>query len=273
VKSNIKFLIIRIAIVIIIVGVIYTALINLDIFPNNSESDDIKPNLSVLRKEVKNDVKEYRMIKRLKHRDMFLKKENFTQISDYQKYVTPDNPIVQSYISNYNINTIRDAYSKAIDWIWVSDITLHNKFEYWLLPASFISVTPNDPDNPVPGNIVSDCEEHAFTLVSLLEIIGISKDNVRVVIGKVEFEGETGGHAWVQVYENNVWFELEATSGPFWDDDENSLVDNNGFPFSYFKTRPYPVEEYWAFFNDKYYYNPDTGQKSVNLPPHWLTTE
>jgi hypothetical protein len=268
-----KLIIYATAILIVTVGVIYTTLFYLDPQLNEDESGDIKPSLNVLRKEVREDVKEYRMLKRLKHRDMFLKKENFTQISNYQKYVTPDNPVVQSYISNNNINTARDAYTKAIDWIWVSDIILHKKYEHWLFPTTFISVTPNDPENPVPGNIVSDCEEHAYTLVSLLEVIGISKDNVRVVIGKVEFEGETGGHAWVQVYENGEWFELEATSGPYWDDDEDELVDNNGFPFSYFKTRPYPVEEYWAFFNDKYYYNPDTGQKSLNLPANWLTTE
>jgi hypothetical protein len=210
------------------------------------------------------------MIKRLKHRDRFLKKENFTQVSDYQKYITPDNPVVQSYVSNNLINSARGAYTKAISWIWVSDLILHKKYEHWLLPAVFITSSPTDPDNPVPGNMVSDCEEHAYTLVSLLEVIGTSKDNVRVAIGMVDFDGETGGHAWVQVYENGEWFELDGTSGPYWDDDENELVESNGFPFSYFKTRPYPVEEYWAFFNDKYYYNPDTGQKSENLPSHWL---
>ena len=171
------------------------------------------------------------------------------------------------------LNSARNAYTKAISWIWVSDLILHNKYEHWLLPAVFITGSPTDPDNPVPGNIVSDCEEQAYTLVSLLEIIGTSKDNVRVAVGKVEFDGETGGHAWVQVYENGEWFELDGTSGPYWDDDENLLVESNGFPFSYFKTRPYPVQEYWAFFNDKYYYNPDNGQKSENLPNHWLKTD
>ena len=270
---KIRLLIYTIVILVVVMGAIYTALIYFDIFSNDSESSDYQPNLSVLRKEVKEDIKEYRMIKRLKHRDMFLKKENFTQISDYQKYVTPVNPVVQSYITNNNLNTARETYSTAIDWIWISDIILHNKYEHWLLPATFITVTPIDSDNPVPGKMVSDCEEHAYTLVSLLEIIGISKANIRVAIGKVEFEGETGGHAWVQIYENNEWFELDATSGPYWDDDENKLVESIGFPFYYFKTRPYPVEEYWAFFNDIYYYNPDTDLKSPNLPSHWLTTE
>jgi hypothetical protein len=270
---KIKLIFYSVVILIVVLGLIYLSLIFFDISFNEDESGDIKPDLSVLRKEVNEDIKEYRMLKRLKHRDIVLKKENFTQISDYQKYVTPDNSIVQLYLTNNGIDTARKAYNAAVDWIWVSDLTLHKKLELWLLPAEFITNTPNDPDNPVQGNMVSDCESQAYTLVTILEILGIPKANVRVVVGKVEFEGETGGHAWVQVYENGEWFELEATSGPYWDDDENKLIENNGFLFSYFKTRPYPVEEYWAFFNDKYYYNPDTGLKSPDLPIYWLSTE
>ncbi len=272
-RPKIKLFIYTIVILIAAIGIIYTAIIYLDTSSNEDEVDDIKPSLDVLRKEVDDDIKEFRMLKRLKHRDMVLKKENFTQVSDYQRYVTPNSPVVQSFLTNNEINTARKAYSTAVDWIWVSDLTLHKKPEHWLLPTEFITNTPTDPDNPIPGSMVSDCESHSYTLVSLLEIIGTSKDNVRVVTGKVEFEGETGGHAWVQIYENGEWFELEATSGPYWDDDENELIDSIGFPFSYFKTRPYPVEEYWAFFNDKYFYNPDTGLKSPDLPIHWLTTE
>ena len=118
--------------------------------------------------------------------------------------------------------------------------------------------------------MVSDCESQAYTLVSILEAIGISKTNVRVVVGEVNFQGEIGGHAWVQIYQNNEWMELEATSGPFYDDEEQELVENNGFDYSYFKAHPYPVEEYWAFFNDRYYYNPHNNLKSPDLPSHWL---
>lgn len=128
--------------------------------------------------------------------------------------------------------------------------------------------TPTDPDNPVPGSMVSDCESQAYTLVSLLEALGTLKIDVRVVVGGVNFSGEIGGHAWVQLYQNGRWFELEATSGPYWDEDDLELVENTGFPFSYFKTRPYPYIEYWAFFNDRYYYNPDNGNKSPDLPSH-----
>jgi hypothetical protein len=119
--------------------------------------------------------------------------------------------------------------------------------------------------------MVSDSESQAYTLVSLLEALGTSKSNVRVVVGEVNFSGEIGGHAWVELYQNGQWFELEATSGPYWDDDDLELGNNIGFSYSFYKTRPYPVVEYWAYFNDRYYYNPDTGMKSPDLPSHWLT--
>ena len=225
------------------------------------------------RNEVIQELKAFKMKKLIKdNRDLILRKENFTQISDYQKYVTPNNPVVTSYLTTNSITTAQQAYATAVDWTWVSDQTLHSTPEHWMLPAAFISNTPSDPDNPVPGNIVSDCESQAYTLVSLLEAMGTSKSNVRVVVGEVNFSGEIGGHAWVQLYQDGDWFELEATSGPFWDDDDAILVENTGFPYTFFKNRPYPVVEYWAFFNDQYFYNPHNDKKSLDLPSHWLMT-
>ncbi|HDM66783.1 MAG TPA: transglutaminase domain-containing protein [Thermoplasmatales archaeon] len=229
------------------------------------------PLLQQLRKEVTEELKEFKLHKILKHRDLVLRRENFTQISRYQKYVTPNDPVVLDYISTHHITSIEDAYYRAVSWVWVSDQTLHGKPELWLLPAVFIRDTPSYPTNPVPGNIVSDCESQAYTLVSILEAVGVPKEDVRVVVGEVNFSGEKGGHAWVQIYKNGDWVELEATSGPFWDDDNHKLVNNKGFPFNFFETHPYPVEEYWAFFNDKYYHNPHNGKQSPGLPPHWLT--
>jgi len=200
-----------------------------------------------------------------------LRKENFSQIPDYQKYVTPDNPIVKSYITSNGITTNQQAYSSAVQWTWVSDQTLHGKPELWLMPFAFIQNTPTNPNNPVLGEMASDCESQAYTLVSILEAAQIPKTNVQVVVGEVNFSVEIGGHAWVQLYQNGEWLELEATSGPFWDDDDNKLVENEGFSFNYFKNHPYPVEEYWAFFNDAFFYNPHNGKQSENLPQHWLT--
>jgi hypothetical protein len=243
------------------------------IYSDVSSDNKISKEITLLKEEVREELQQFNMIKRIRHRDLILRKENFTQISNYQKYVTPNAPAVADYISENTIdetaNPNQRAYSLAKNWVWVTDTTLHGKLEKWLLPAEFINLSPIDPDNPVQGTMASDCEEQAYTLVSILEALGVAKTNVRVAIGEVDFNGETGGHAWVQVYEDGAWFELEATSGPYWDDDTNSLVESTGFGFSYFKTHPYPVNEYWAFFNDAFYYNPDNGQESTGLPSHW----
>ena len=180
--------------------------------------------IQLLKQEVTQELKAFKMKKLIQRRDLVLSKDNFSQISDYQKYVTPENYILNNYINTNSINTAQQAYSTAVSWIWVSDETLHHKSEHWLLPQEFIQETPNDPDNPAPGNMVSDCESQAYTLVSILEAIDISKTNVRVVVGEVNFQGEIGGHAWVQIYLNNEWVELEATSGPFYDDRQYSFT-------------------------------------------------
>lgn len=262
-------IVIAIGILVISIAAIYTISNQLN---TTEESNDNPYVLQDLRDEVRQELQSFKMKKIIRHDRgaLILRKENFTQISNYQKYVTPNNQIVKDYISSNNIGTPLKAYNTAVSWIWVSDQTLHNKAEKWLLPAEFIQDTPGMPTNPRSGFMVSDCESQAYTLVSMLESIGTPAKNVRVVVGEVDFSGTTGGHAWVQIYENNQWHELEATSGPFWDDDDNKLVDNKGFFYNYFKNHPYPVEEYWAYFNDLYYYNPDTGKQSPNLPEHWL---
>ncbi len=253
--------------VFIISGIWYFGNI-LDFFNKDSEDEQMDQILQQNQQDLVQKIKDFRLKRLLKHRDLILRKENFTQVSEYQKYVTPNNPTVVQYINSNSINTNQDAYDTAVGWTWVSDSTLHGRAEKWLMPAEFISGTPNYASNPVNG-MASDCESQAYTLVSILESIGVPKTNIRVVVGEVDFSGTTGGHAWVQVYQNGEWFELEATSGPYWDDDEQKLVSNSGFSFDYFKTHEYPVVEYWAFFNDVHYYNPDNGKESSGLPDYW----
>lgn len=202
----------------------------------------------------------------LKRGRLILQKENFTQLSPYQAYVTPNDSAVQALASGKNS---QQAYSTAVQWVWVSDQTLHGTSEEWLMPGDFLENTPTYPTNPVPGHVASDCESQAYTLVSLLRAIGVSAQNVRVVVGKVNFSGEIGGHAWVEIYEGGGWFALEATSGPYWDDDEGQLHESNGYPYTYFKTHSFPSLEIWGYFNDIYYYNPSTGQG--NAPASWIT--
>lgn len=259
--------------------VFISSLVLLYFYVNQDTEEDYEEALLEFKQQVRDDLKKYNMIKRIQEDQGIVEpKTNFTKIerlSYYQTFVTPSHPAVTGYINSEGLTGVVDAYNTAVSWTWVSDSTMHGVSEKWLKPKDFIMYTPDKtlyPNNPVNG-MASDCESQAYTLVSLLEALGVSKDNVRVCIGLVDFGSGSGGHAWVQVYSGGKWYELEATSGPYWDDDQEKLVTSAGADINYFKTRPYPVEEYWAFFNDIYYYNPDSGVQSSNLPSHWFTTE
>jgi hypothetical protein len=185
--------------------------------------------------------------------------------SRYQLYVTPDDAAVTSLADQ--VNGVRDAYETAVQWIWVSEQTLNHARERWLMPHEFLTGTPNYPSNPVRPNVVSDCEEQANTLVSLLRAEGVRAEDVRVVLGKVNFGGQDGGHAWVELMHNGEWLPVEPSSGPYWDDEEGRLVPSTGVPFDYFSTHDYPQVEVWAYYNDYYYLDPRTGEG--NAPTSW----
>jgi hypothetical protein len=191
--------------------------------------------------------------------------ENIRIVSVYQAYVTPDDPAVRELAEE--VGGVREAYYQAVQWLWVSDQTLNGVPERWLYPDAFLNETPSNPNNPIPGCVASDCEEQAYTLVSVLRALGVSPDNVRVVLGRVKFGDYVGGHAWAELFENGSWLALETTSGPFWSDDEQKLYVSSGLPFDYFRDHPYPAVERWAFFNDVYSTNLVTGE--TNAPAGW----
>lgn len=211
--------------------------------PNIVDEDQLKQQLTILHPEVPPDKQ-----------------------SRYQLFVTPDDAEVQALAAR--VDGAREAYAEAVQWTWVSDLTLHGQTERWLMPGGFLADTPDDPDNPRPGFVVSDCEEQANTLVSVLRAEGIAPDAVRVVLGRVNFGGQEGGHAWVEIMHQGEWLPLEATSGPYWDDDEWQLVPRAGNPFDYFAERDYPVVQVWAYYNDIYYLDPRSGEG--NAPASWL---
>ena len=151
--------------------------------------------------------------------------------------------------------------------MWVSDVTLNEMAEKWLMPHTFLVDTPYYPTNPAKPREASDCEEQANTLVSLLRAEGVEAENVRVVLGLVNVRGTEGGHAWVEVYEDNRWLALEATSGPFYDDDSLRLIERRGFPYGYYKTRTHPSVEIWFYYNDIYYV--DFIHNKQNAQSHW----
>lgn len=184
----------------------------------------------------------------------------------YQDYVTPSNSAVKQLSDD--VDGRMEAYNVAVGWVWVSDPTLNKISEKWLIPHTFLADTPYYPTNPAKPREASDCEEQANTLVSLLRAEGVEAENVRVVLGIVNIEGTEGGHAWVEVYEDNRWLALESTTGPFYDDDSLRLVERRGLPYSYYKTHRYPGVEIWFYYNDIYYV--DFIHNKQNAPSHWL---
>jgi len=215
----------------------------------------------ILKAEAKEKIRQLKLKKTIQdvttiqELNIYLEEDKWTpqpgQTSPYQQFVTPHDPKIQD-IAN-NISNIQDAYELAVRWTWVSDPLLHNKPEKWLLPHQFLVETPEYPTNPLPGNIVSDCSEQANTLVSILRAMGVPPENVRVVLGRVNFSGTTGGHAWVEIKEEGKWMVLDPTCGPYYDEETHSLMMRNGLNFYYWKYHPYPVEEIWAYYNDVYY--------------------
>jgi len=201
----------------------------------------------------------------LLHGHRLLDKEDFQQLSPWQAYVTPYAADVRTYV--LQLSSAEDVYRAAVSWVWVSDAVLHGQDEYWMKPAAFIADTPSMPSNPT-GRMASDCEEQAYTLVSLLRALGVSADEVRVVVGAVECDpGQQSGHAWVEIWYKGAWMALEATSGPYWDEEGTRCRERQGAPYLYYLTHRYPVNEVWGYFNDRYYYHPETGEGTA--PPSW----
>ncbi len=193
-----------------------------------------------------------------------------TQISNYQTYVTPNDSAVQAIAKGKNPEQI---YQEAISWVWVDDETLNQTEEKWLLPNTFLTQTPNMKTNPAKGRIASDCESQAYTLVSALRASGMPAEKVRVVTGKVNFGGSIGGHAWVEVFDEKIdgWFQLEATSGDYYDEKSKKVISSKGIPYDYFKEYQYPSINKWTMFNDKYFFD-ITRQQGV-APEIWFDDE
>jgi hypothetical protein len=186
-------------------------------------------------------------------------------ISPYQLYVTPEADAVVSLADQ--LDGIQEIYNEALSWIWISEEYLNGVAEKWYYPEEFLTDTPSLANNPSPGDIASDCSEQANTLVSLLIADGWDPEDVRVVLGLVDFQGTSGGHAWVEINENGQWFALEATSGAYYDESTNTLVDATHIPYKYFKYATYPVEEVWYYYNNIYFW--DETIEAGNAPVSW----
>ncbi len=184
----------------------------------------------------------------------------------YQQYVTPEDAVVKGLAGR--MSNAEEAYMEAVKWIYVSEQTLNSTFERWLMPYEFLVKTPHYPGNPMYGDVVSDCEEQANTLVSLLRAGGIPAEEVRVVLGKYTATGREKGHAWVELLIDGQWLALDPSSGPYWDDETEKLIGRSGVPFDYYASHPFPVLQIEIYYNDVYYYKP--GELSGTLPASWL---
>jgi hypothetical protein len=187
----------------------------------------------------------------------------------FRIYVTPEDQAIEALA--VQINGVEDAYKVAVQWTYVSEQELNHVADKWLTPREFLAGTPHYPNNPLKGEAVSDCEEQAHTLASLIRAEGIRPEEVRVALGEVRFGDEVTGHAWVELLTSEQWVVLDPGSGPYWDDKAGKLVPRRGMPFDYYASHTYPVLQIWAYYNDVYYYDPGNG--SYNTPVSWLGTD
>lgn len=192
------------------------------------------------------------------------------QVSNFQSFVTPEDPVVQELAAG---KTPEEIYAIALRWIWIEDQVLNGVPEKWLLPRDLLTLTPNMRTNPNPGRVSSDCESQAYSLVSALRAAGVPPEYVRVVLGQVNFNGVSGGHAWVELYDDEVgeWFQLEATSGSYYNSAQRQLYESEGLPFNYYRKYQYPSVEIWNYFNDEYFW--DNKRQQGTIPENWLTGE
>ncbi|MBC7085481.1 MAG: transglutaminase domain-containing protein [Methanomethylovorans sp.] len=201
-----------------------------------------------------------------------LERNNMISYGDYfQMYVTPDNETVLEYLEENDLYDKYEIYKMALTWVWISDSLLNGQEEAWLYPAVFLSETPSFSSNPVAGSIVSDCEEQANTLASLLIASGeYNESTVRVAIGYVNFVEGAGAHAWVEVYEDGKWFPLDSTMGLYYDESKEQVVEaDDSTDYYRFTAESYPVMQLWYYYNNKYFI--DMVSKTGNAPDNWRT--
>ncbi len=185
-------------------------------------------------------------------------------IAPYQFYVTPNTDAIQDLAQS--LDGIEEIYQESLDWIWISEEVLNGVEELWLYPEEFLTETPNYPTNPT-GMIASDCEDQANALASTLIAEGYDTTEVRVVLGLVNFEGQIGGHAWVEIYEDEKWFAIDPTMGDYYDENINKLINAPSVPYNYFKYHNYPSLEIWYYYNNEYFL--DISTMGGNAPPSW----
>ncbi len=98
-----------------------------------------------------------------------------------QSYVSPCDGDVRSLAEN--ITSIEESYGTALGWVYVSEHRLNQEIDKWLTPHQFLMDTVDYSGNPIKGEIVSSCEEQAYTLVSQVRASGAHFSNLDAFFG------------------------------------------------------------------------------------------
>jgi hypothetical protein len=118
--------------------------------------------------------------------------------NDPSDYIRPYEPVVvklakkvgRQPFSKYLLDNTRIAYY----WVawnirYMYDHVRWGEEDYWQLPSTTIMLG------------TGDCEDKAILLTSLLRALGIPRENVHMVFGRIEWlwGGYVGGHAWLEI--------------------------------------------------------------------------
>jgi transglutaminase-like putative cysteine protease len=113
------------------------------------------------------------------------------------EFVTPQADLIQQIASSLQASTKGETIWNCWDWV-CRNIKYKSEWpDVWVTPAEAIL------------NGRDDCEEHAFTVCSLLRACGLSPDEVFVALGTYGRFGD--GHSWCVILENGKYWVLEAT--------------------------------------------------------------
>lgn len=123
------------------------------------------------------------------------------------EYVTEGNPKKWSYPKSY----------------------LQFKFDFWQLPRETIEWGKGD------------CEDVSILLCTMMRIAGVPASDIRIVLGRIYFDGSGVGHAWIEFKMGDQWYALESTCPTC------NYMDKD---YYYANLKP----EIWGWFNDVEYH-------------------
>ena len=151
----------------------------------------------------------------------------------YKLYVTPNDQKIQDMASQITTNPLAPDWMEIRDWVsnqitYTSDSSKHGQSEYWQLPRETMN------------SRTGDCEDYAILTASLLRASGWKSDEVYVLVGTANENGQTVGHAFIKIKVLGMWYWCEPQA-----DSWEMLL------FADFSTAKYDIE---AEFNDQYFH-------------------